>query len=82
MAKITTSRPVDPAALKDALGVDVLTSGGIPFTSESKDVIVDGVTAAQLNAAVESHVYTPPVSVEPLTDDEITALRALLATGG
>lgn len=67
-------KKIDLAQLATEIGADL-------SASDAEVVVTDDdspVTADALAAAVKSHTPPPP-PVEPLTDDEVTRLRALLA---
>lgn len=75
--RVPLNKGVDLAQLADEIGV--------PLTASETEVVVADpaakVTAAALTKALAAHTPAPPAApVEPLTDDEITALRALLTS--
>jgi hypothetical protein len=70
-------KSIDLARLAEEVGADLA-------ASDTEVVVADEdspVTVEQLRAAVDAHTPPPtPEPVPPLTDDEITALRSMLAT--
>jgi hypothetical protein len=82
---MTDTRPRVPLNGK-TVGLEQLAEevGADLCASDTEVVVADEdstVTAAMLQAALDAHTPpSEPVPVDPLTDDEITAVRSMLAS--
>lgn len=77
--RIKVTKPVDLARLAEEVGGDLAAAHADDGTITEVVALTPGVTRAALTAAVNKHDAPPVVQVDPLSDAEITRLRALLA---
>jgi hypothetical protein len=66
-------KQIDLAQLTEEIGVGLTADDTHVVVADPDD---DHITVEQLAAALDAH--DPPAPVDPLTDDEIRALRAML----